>query len=238
MTVRWALTYKVDDVDVFLPANMNSPSTKIIDPSDVANFPLSFFHGMRYSFKAPTRAFKTLVEFSHSPTRIEAALLIASGTPNPAKHNYTPNTNLLLKHGAFAIVGKTDELAAFLRRFPNAVTKISVAPGERFGAGYARVGEKNRLGVVKNKETLIIIAPEGSWWSKRRPQEAPAPIHTPTSWRPFVEPVMGNEANLAPVALGESIQMTTIASWLSRCDRDDPWVFPAQGLHEDNDPPR
>jgi len=154
------------------------------------------------------------------------------------EHNYTPNGNLLLKHGAFAIVGKTDELATYLRDFHNQVKKICVAPGERFGAGYARVGDKNRFGAVKNKETLIIIAPEGSWWSKRRPQEAAAPIHTPTSWRPFVEPVMGNEANLAPVALGDSIQMTTLASWLSRCDRDDPWVFPAQGLHEDNDPPR
>jgi hypothetical protein len=237
MTVRWALTYKVDKVDGTIPANANRPHTEIIDPSN-PSFPLSFFHGMRYSFKAPTRAFKTLVEFSHSPTRIEDALIIASGAEDLENHNYRRTSNLLLKHGAFAIVGKTDELAAFLRRFRNDVTTISVAPGERFGAGYARVGEKNILGAVKNKETLIIIAPEGSWWSKRRPQEAAAPIHTPASWHPFVEPVMGNEANLAPVALGDSIQMTTLASWLSRCDRDDPWVFPAQGLHEDNDPPR
>jgi hypothetical protein len=63
MTVRWTLTYRVDKVDVLAFGNKDRPNTEIIEPSDVAHFNLTFFHTMRYSFKAPTRAFKTLVEF-------------------------------------------------------------------------------------------------------------------------------------------------------------------------------
>ena len=99
MTVRWALTFRVDKVDVLTFGNKDRPNTEIIEPSDVAHFNLTFFfHTMRYSFKAPTRAFKTLVEFSgstSSTTRIDDALKIASGTPNVVEHISCLNMALL-----------------------------------------------------------------------------------------------------------------------------------------------
>jgi hypothetical protein len=229
MAVRWALTYKIKEIDTDDPANILRPDIEIDDIND-ANFDRDFFYDMRYNFKAPTRAFKSLSRY-HTSIRMRQALDIASGKYNETKQDYEPTSVLVLKAGAFVMVGKTAELKSFVNPFPNKVAKISLVPGEKqdiFQVGYARVGKKGITG-TKDKETLIIIAPQMSWWDMRPPKEQPGYIHTKESWREFV-------MSSKPVVAGRSIEMTTLASWLDQCDTHDPWVFPSKNRHEDNDP--
>jgi hypothetical protein len=237
MTVRWALTYKVDPVDVlkkeYVEKGINRANNEIFGRTD-PKFAMMFFKTMRYCFKAPTRAFKAVGSFS-GQDRMTHALEVASGTEDLQHGVYRRTGVLLLKSAAFAIVGETNELQAWLRTFPQAVVRISVAPGERLQAGYARVGKKPKLGAVKDKETLMIFAPQKSWWDERDGNEPIVPIHTKKSWHEFVEPVMGDKTKEMPVVLNEFVETTTLASWLSRCDKDDPWVFPAKDKHEDKD---
>ena len=213
----WAITYNVVKQDDG-PNNMTGDD-RIIDNTDLITF-----DGSRYCFRQPTRAIKSVyywyrLDQDDREHLMERGYRISSGVYNAISHSYKRTGKLVLKAGAFAMAGKTDELVRLANSLPHEVQRIVIADGEKdvFQVGYARVARKTPIGGSKDKETVVIIAPQLSWWDKGYSgKKDTLPIHTKEGWHAF-----GGDR---PKIAGKSLEGTTLASWLPEADREEPWI--------------
>jgi len=173
----------------------------------------------RYQTLKPKRAFKTVGIWCDPKHSLEAMKVAFERNSNTTTSDGTlvQTGTLVLDSGAFVMAGKTDELVQLATSLPHKVQKIiTLSKEDLFQVGYARVGNKGFF--TTKTETLVIIAPQRSWWDVFPAGEKRSDIHTDAGWRAF----LGNRD--IPVAPGKSLEMSTLASWLPQADRE-PWVW-------------
>jgi hypothetical protein len=211
MAARWATTHKLLQHDPYDPARIG------LDDCEINTQEKEFFDAVRYCFRQPKRAFETVSAWRQSGDQtMDRALAIASGAYN-GNGGYIPSGQLPLKHAAVVMAGKTDELVWFINHLPFHITTMTLPPQEddMFQVGYARVSNKAKT----RKETVVIVAPQISWWDKGPAGPERRDIHGNNSWQAF------EEKKDSPRIAGKSLAMTTLATWVPDADKLDPWLI-------------
>jgi hypothetical protein len=221
MAARWFLSYKLHKYE---SGDRNRVDKDIWDIDKVDE---GFFAVMHNSFSLPDRAFKSVgTWYGEDKSRkkedrtLDYVLERASGTYNEQTGRWRPTGELVLKAAALVVVGETKEIVKLVKEFPNGVGTIRLPPAaERdfFQIGYARVGMSNNR---KKKETVVIVAPQVSWWDGG-PQGRNIIIHHPDKdkgWKAFTYA----DSLEKPT---KWFPMENLAKWLPQADKRDPWVF-------------
>lgn len=179
---------------------------------------------MAESLIEPSRAFQSVSMWYADDKKqkkedqiLDDILKIASGTYIEDSNTYKPTTEFVIQAAAVVMIGVPKELLVLVNNFPNGVKMIMLPPGSNdlFQIGYARVA-KNPKAKAKDTETVVIVAPQVSWWD--RGNNGKKPIHTQQGWREFKYSTAAEK----PI---KSFPMSNLAKWLPQVEADPPWVF-------------
>jgi hypothetical protein len=197
MPARFFLTYKLNEHGAADPTR----DWKELDTTDQ-----DYFDRMRGAVIRPERAFRTVNENENSKFILDQILERASGFFEKLDLTIRPTGTLRLHAAALVMAGTTKELVSLVAHFPNKVKLVFAPPHDNLQVGYARV---RRESSDKKPETVVIVAPQVSWWSVGEKGQRDRTDYFKKGWEELFGPTSKP---------GQGFRFEDLAPWLLQAD--------------------